>query len=134
MYSFPGKIQVSLIVLFSLIQNHMYSISEFKDPGQRHAYKFYKASCDSIEIVKDGHLQKIHFRVKQRVCRNITCDVIEIGHRTVSLALKPETPGRNCWEFLDEPPGFYMKTTISVQGTVDVWSYIMPIDRYSHTL
>ncbi len=22
----------------------------------------------------------------------------------------------------------------SVQGTVDLWSYIMPIDRYSHTL
>ncbi len=24
--------------------------------------------------------------------------------------------------------------TISVQGTVDLWSYILPIDRYSHTL
>ncbi len=23
---------------------------------------------------------------------------------------------------------------ISVQGTVDLWSYIIPIDRYSHTL
>ena len=24
--------------------------------------------------------------------------------------------------------------SVSVQGTVDSWSYIMPIDRYSHTL
>ncbi len=26
------------------------------------------------------------------------------------------------------------KIMVSVQGTVDLWSYIMPIDRYSHTL
>ncbi len=25
-------------------------------------------------------------------------------------------------------------SSVSVQGTVDLWSYILPIDRYSHTL
>ncbi len=25
-------------------------------------------------------------------------------------------------------------SVVSVQGTVDIWSYINPIDRYSHTL
>ncbi len=28
----------------------------------------------------------------------------------------------------------YIFGVFSVQGTVDLWSYIMPIDRYSHTL
>ncbi len=30
--------------------------------------------------------------------------------------------------------GVWVKQAVSVQGTVDLWSYIMPIDRYSHTL
>ncbi len=32
--------------------------------------------------------------------------------------------------------GFWVQQNyaISVQGTVDLWSYILPIDRYSHTL
>ncbi len=28
----------------------------------------------------------------------------------------------------------HSQTQVSVQGTVDLWSYILPIDRYSHTL
>ncbi len=28
----------------------------------------------------------------------------------------------------------HLNKVFSVQGTVDLWSYIMPVDRYSHTL
>ncbi len=30
--------------------------------------------------------------------------------------------------------GLGNKIIVSVQGTVDLWSHILPIDRYSHTL
>ena len=34
------------------------------------AWTFYKEGTDSIEIQKDGFLQKIHFRCKDRVSTN----------------------------------------------------------------
>ena len=45
--------------------------TEFKDQGQQRAYNFYKKNCQSVEIVKDEYLQKIHFRVKDPVGVNL---------------------------------------------------------------
>lgn len=38
-------------------------IKTFITPGQAEAFNFYKKSSLSVEIMKDGHLQKINFRV-----------------------------------------------------------------------
>ena len=37
-------------------------------PEQQKAYDFYKKNSLSIEIVKDDVLQKVNFRVKNKVC------------------------------------------------------------------
>ena len=36
-------------------------------PEQEKAFKYYKKNSASIEILKDDFLQKVHFRVKNKV-------------------------------------------------------------------
>ena len=36
-------------------------------PGQEKAFKYFKKNSMSVEILKDDHLQKINFRVKNKV-------------------------------------------------------------------
>jgi hypothetical protein len=40
-------------------------------PEQQKAYDFYKKNSLSIEIVKDDVLQKVNFRVKNKVCISV---------------------------------------------------------------
>ena len=44
-------------------------------PEQVEAFNFYKKNSMSIEILKEDHLQKINFRVKNKVCtaQLVTC-------------------------------------------------------------
>ena len=37
------------------------------NPLEHRAYNFYKKNCQSIELVKDDELQKVNFRVKNKV-------------------------------------------------------------------
>ena len=37
-------------------------------PDQKKAYEFYQKNSLSIEIIKDDVLQKVNFRVKNKVC------------------------------------------------------------------
>ena len=36
-------------------------------PEQLKAFEYYKKNCMSIEVVKDDYLQKVNFRVKNKV-------------------------------------------------------------------
>ncbi len=60
-----------------------------------------------------------------------------------NAALSPKRPDAKCKVCANKGMGVIELGTVvkyegyclvSVQGTVDLWSYIMPIDRYSHTL
>ena len=39
-------------------------------PEQLKAFEYYKKNCMSIEVVKDDYLQKVNFRVKNKVWKN----------------------------------------------------------------
>ncbi len=39
----------------------------FADKAQEKAFDFYKKECMAVEILKDGHLQRVHFRVRNKV-------------------------------------------------------------------
>ena len=40
-------------------------------PDQAKAYEYYKKNSTSVEVVKDDVLQKVNFRVKNKVYANI---------------------------------------------------------------
>ncbi|KAL4233980.1 hypothetical protein ACF0H5_005635 [Mactra antiquata] len=47
------------------VDPHLYDTLKM-NPLQQKAFNFYKKNCQSIEIVKDGELQKANFRVKSK--------------------------------------------------------------------
>ena len=57
-------------------------------PEQQKAYDFYKKNSLSIEIVKDDVLQKVNFRVKNKVCIYQLSTFVEncVSHINLSFA------------------------------------------------
>lgn len=57
-----------------LIKNRIFCVLSFSpvklDLLQQKAVNFYRKNCQSIEIVKDDELQKVNFRVKNKVKNN----------------------------------------------------------------
>lgn len=47
-------------------------------PDQAKAYEFYKKNSLSIEIIKDDVLQKVNFRVKNKVWNYLQISVISL--------------------------------------------------------
>ena len=45
-------------------------------PMQQEAFNYYKKNSMSIELVKDDHLQKVNFRVKNKVHNRMTYNYV----------------------------------------------------------